>query len=312
MNERQTAVAVVGPQQEEESHALVPFAVTPPETTLPTRGEIDVMALIASRAVLATGLVPKNIDTADKAFAVMLAGWEAGLKPMTALRHVYVVNGRTELDAQAMMGVVLARDPGARFTFHQRDETACDVSLQRFGRKVVRIKYTLEDAERSGQAKKDGPWQLYRADMLAWNAIRRCCRFGASDLINTVSGVDVGEAGEMMGDLPDDEDPVIDAEALPAGDLVNEGDESATDAEEPPAAPESEAEPEPPAPPEEPAQGEAAAPHFRNIRDFFRQAIQELKYKNIGDILTALGCQRETDIADLDAAWLTLVEKARA
>ena len=51
--------------------------------------------------------------------AVMLAGWEVGAKPMTALRHMFVVNGRTEPDAQLMMGIVKARDPSARFQFQE-------------------------------------------------------------------------------------------------------------------------------------------------------------------------------------------------
>lgn len=245
-DEGATSTAVV-PQ--EQSKALVPIHVTPPATTLPTIPEVQIIKTIANSVIEARGhAVPAGIDSPEKAFAVMLAGWELGLKPMTALRHCFVVNGRTEPDAQAMMGVVQARDPTARFVFHERTREACEVELQRGGQTIIRSRYTIEDAQASGQTKREGsPWRLYPRDMLAWAAVKRACRFGAPDLINAIAGTDVGEAAEVMDALPTEAAEAIPAEAIPAEALVNPGDEpiDAESREVPPAE-------------AEPAQAEAA------------------------------------------------------
>ena len=184
----------------------LPLPVRLEERTLPTQGELQIISTIARTVIGAKGhAVPASIDTPAKAAAVMLAGWELGLKPMTALRHVFVVNGRTEPDGSAMMGLVKAGDPTAAFIFHTYTNELCDVSLHRGGHLAARCEYTLKDAQASGQAKKkrvkdrdtnqwkeiDGPWQLYVRDMLAWNAVKRVCRLGAPDLINAITSVNV-------------------------------------------------------------------------------------------------------------------------
>jgi hypothetical protein len=243
-------------QREQETTALVPIEVLPPAAALPSRAEIDIIGLLARSVVAAKGhAVPLTIDSPAKAFAVMLAGWEVGAKPMAALRHMFVVNGRTEPDAQLMMGIVKARDPSARFVFHTRSADLCDVELFRNGRSVVRIAYGEADAERAGLLKKGGPWTQYRPDMMAWAAVKRACRLGAPDLVNAISGVDVGEAGDLMSGLEEEIEAVAqEVRALPAEALVNEGDEPADEG-----AIEGEAEPvaeEPPTQqPEEPAEG---------------------------------------------------------
>src|SRR3990167_10501869 len=140
----------------EESRALTvapqPLAVAMPTRTLPTREELSIIGSIAASVVKAAGhAVPKDMDSPYKAVAVMLAGWELGMKPMTALRHIFVVNGRTEPDAQAMMGVVRALDPSADFIFHEWTSDKCRVELRRAGRTPLIIEYTKEDAQQSGQ-----------------------------------------------------------------------------------------------------------------------------------------------------------------
>jgi hypothetical protein len=299
-------------EQQEESRALVPIKVEPPVTMLPTMSEIQIMGTLARSVIGARGhAVPASIDSPAKAFAVMLAGFEMGARPMTALRHIFVINGRTEPDAQLMMGIVKARDPSAQFVFHSRAEDLCDVELFRGGRPVVRLAYTAADAERAGLLKKGGPWTQYRKDMMAWAAVKRVCRLGASDLINAISGVDVGEAEDMMGESPEEGGPVVEVQVVPAGELLNEGDEPVVvDAETgeilEPTEETAEPEPEPEAPPSEPD-----LPQLRNLGDLYNAAIKRLGYKDKGTVLATLECP-ESQIADLPAAWRKLVAKAQA
>ena len=77
------AVKEQGPGQE-----LAPISVQLPATSVPRPDELNVMKSIAMEAIKAKGMVPSNVDTAEKAFAIMLAGWELGAKPMTSLRHI--------------------------------------------------------------------------------------------------------------------------------------------------------------------------------------------------------------------------------
>ena len=191
--------------QETDERAVVkhegpaPLEVSIPPRSLPTQAELSVMGKIAQTLVQARGhSVPKEIDSAAKAAAVLLAGWELGVKPMTAFRHIFVVNGRTEPDAQVMMGLVRAKDPSAQFIFHVYTTSACEVELRRGGKHVVTGMYTMEDARASGQLAKGGPWKQYPRDMLAWAAVKRACRLGAPDLVNAIPSVMEGDAADLL------------------------------------------------------------------------------------------------------------------
>lgn len=187
---------------------------------LPTVPEIEIMRVIASTVAKAAGMVPDWIKTEEQALAVMIAGHEMGLAPMTALRHVFIVNGRTEFDSQILMGLIKAGDPSADFEFERLDREGCIVTLHRAGKRPLRVSYLKADAEASGQltpkqrkkyapddwywdaaAKKNklksnarsigmedipGPWQLYPRDMYAWAAIKRTGRLGAPEIINGI------------------------------------------------------------------------------------------------------------------------------
>ena len=191
--------------QDTDERALVahegpaPLEVSIPPRSLPTQAELSVMGKIAQTLVQARGhSVPKEIDSAAKAAAVLLAGWELGVKPMTAFRHIFVVNGRTEPDAQVMMGLVRAKDSSAQFIFHDYTADRCKVEVRRGDKHIVTVEYTLRDATASGQMAKGGPWKQYPRDMCAWAAVKRACRLGAPDLVNAIPSVMEGDAGELL------------------------------------------------------------------------------------------------------------------
>jgi len=157
--------------QETDERAVVkhegpaPLEVSIPPRSLPTQAELSVMGKIAQTLVQARGhSVPKEIDSAAKAAAVLLAGWELGVK-----------------------------DPSAQFIFHVYTTSACEVELRRGGKHVVTGMYTMEDARASGQLAKGGPWKQYPRDMLAWAAVKRACRLGAPDLVNAIPSVEAEE-----------------------------------------------------------------------------------------------------------------------
>jgi len=203
-----------------------------PATTLPTQAELSIIGKIAATVIGAKGhAVPSAIDSPAKAAAVMLAGWEMGLLPMAALRHVYVVNGRTEPDAQAMMGIVRAQDSTARFIFLEYTEERCTVQLRRRGEDVVICTYTLEDAQKSGQLAKDGPWHKYPRDMLAWAAVKRVCRLGAADLVNAIGSRRVADVREMLPEPHESDAPLLPEPSEDAADGAVAGADEAREGE---------------------------------------------------------------------------------
>lgn len=145
-----------------------PVVVSPPNR-LPSVPEYDMMMKIASMAVEGASkasnsdrAIPVGIKTPEQAMTVMLAGYELGMTPFTSLRRVFIVNGKTEIETQALMGLVKASDPSARFIFHEYNRDAVEVELRNYTGTLVRVRYTREDAIDSGQLrerwkrKKDG------------------------------------------------------------------------------------------------------------------------------------------------------------
>ena len=70
------------------------------------------MSLIERQAaVVFSGKIalPEELKTKEQVAAVMMYGLELGLRPMTAIRHLYIVKGKVSPSAEVMAGLVLAR-----------------------------------------------------------------------------------------------------------------------------------------------------------------------------------------------------------
>lgn len=73
--------------ESDESKALEVIRVTPPTSTLPAMSDMQIMVSVANNILKAGEFVPKGIDSSAKAFAVMLAGWELGLRLLHTLLY---------------------------------------------------------------------------------------------------------------------------------------------------------------------------------------------------------------------------------
>ena len=196
---------------------------TLPTALLPSRADIDLMAMIANEVITGSGAVPDGIKTVAQAIAVMLAGWELGLRPMSALRHLFIVNGRTELETRAMVGVIKARRPDVEFAWPEYRHDAVTCVVRRPGQPAVEVRYTREDAQRSGQLAKPGPWQKYTRDMLYAAATKRACRIACPDLINAIEQTmhTAAEARALV--LPEAAPRIVEGGEIPA-EAYNTGD----------------------------------------------------------------------------------------
>lgn len=140
---------------------------------------------VCSMAV-ASGMLPKHVDTPQKAFTVAMKGNELGFTPMYALEHLSVINGKPTIGGQAMLMLILSRGgPG----------TVCDLvtpvedelkygewEMQRPGRPARRFKFTMEDAKRAEVLGNTG-WKKYPRAMLRWRALAEGARIIFPDII---------------------------------------------------------------------------------------------------------------------------------
>jgi hypothetical protein len=124
---------------------------------LPTTQQYDMMWAMAQTAKNAgAGMLPDNIKTPEAALAVMLAGWEFGFQPFTALRQVFIVNGKTQLMSEGLYALMKQRDRSLEVVWHERSATGAEASLWRGGREIIRIRYDESDKERAHQGQRRG------------------------------------------------------------------------------------------------------------------------------------------------------------
>ena len=287
-----------------ESRSLVPLELSPVPVGVPRAGELQEMLEFAKVIIQAKGLIPTAIDTPGKALAVIASGRELGVGPMTAFRHIYVVNGRAEPDGQLMMGLVKARDPSAEFIFHKRSAQECDVELRRGGKPAARLRYTPSDAPAS---RKAGPWTEYKEDMLAWFTIKRVCRFGAADIVNSIGPLDVSEVIDVEATeipAPSAADNYQEPELVTApkggGSLAEKPlyEEAAALAHDMRASHDAEA-----------MAGSLLDRPITSFIDMVNRAMREKGYRTMGEALTALGYTRQSECKDPQADWERLPSK---
>ena len=219
----------------EDAAALTPVKVSRPRSLVPHPSDLQAYVLIARNAPQAAGFaLPKGVNHPAKAFAIMLSGYELGIGPMTAMRHITAVNGRTEPDAQLMMGICLANDATCEFNWKELSDTVATVEIVRQGTSRGEFTYTLEHAKQAGQYDPDNPkmrpkvaswkrgddgrnipvyaqdadgrtvmepepvgyWATHTRLALAYNAARLGMKLACPDLINNVLGAMMG--GEAM------------------------------------------------------------------------------------------------------------------
>jgi hypothetical protein len=142
---------------------------------------------LKEQAVLAfeSGLLPRSVDTRERAVTIALMGKELGVAPMQALCGIYVVNGMMALRGGLMLRLIYERVPGARITVltpPDKSEQECAVEMQRPNGNAQVFRFTVEDARRAGFMGKP-IWQQHTGTMLRWAAIRTGARVVFADAI---------------------------------------------------------------------------------------------------------------------------------
>jgi hypothetical protein len=151
-----------------------------------------------------SGLLPNDINSPEKAFAIMAAGAELGIGPMTALRSIVMVKGKVTLSSELMLR--LAVNNGVTFRWDETTTERAELTLMRPGFDPFTSAFSMDDAKRAQLAGR-GPWKTYPANMLRARAISNAVRAYCPDLLTGV--YHTGELDEPSGE------PMIDVTPTP-------------------------------------------------------------------------------------------------
>ncbi len=195
------------------STALVPVKLTPSLALLPSERDLSLIDQAAALALSGAVALPPELKTRAQVAAVMLYGLELGLKPMTAIRHLYIVNGRVSPSAEVMAGMLMAQEPDSRMEIVSLSETECTMRIIRPSRNIDKT-YTVTWAEIVKAGLGGGNNAKYPTDRLRYHCTKRLLRAYAPDVINAMDGPMVDGAAPYV-----EQEPAVDA-----AELYNEGD----------------------------------------------------------------------------------------
>lgn len=139
----------------------------------------DAHKLASSLTKDARSMLPQSIRTPGEALAVIMAGQELGLPPMTALREVVLIKGKVTLSAQLMLAMM--KRGGVRHTWEHTDAKGATLTLQRGEDAPFTSSFTIEDAQRAGIASH--MYKKWPAAMLRARCISAAARAYCPDLL---------------------------------------------------------------------------------------------------------------------------------
>ena len=158
------------------------------EDTPATESELEAWA----RDAIAISNIAANIATTslagayrgkpDEVTAVILAGHELGIQPMTSLKSIDVIQGQPALRAHAMRGLLQSK--GHEIELVEADDDHCIMRGRRKGADAWQtVVWDVERARLMGLLGKD-QWKKQRKTMLINRATGEICRLVASDALH--------------------------------------------------------------------------------------------------------------------------------
>lgn len=156
-----------------------------------------------AQVLLSSNFLPKSVDTAQKAVAIMLMSRELGVGPMEGFSKISVIQGKPSVGPELMKAMVHKKLPKAIFRLKHSDFASATFSAARPGDEPVDFTYTIEEAAAMGLTNKDN-WKKMPATMLRWRCVSLVCRVVFPDCISGISytpeelGAAVNDAGEVI------------------------------------------------------------------------------------------------------------------
>lgn len=201
MNENSTDIQAseVAPEQK-PSAPPVPIAGAQPKSSLIAVGDSGIRPrtmeelFIFAKAVINSGLAPRDFKTPEAVLVAVQMGMELGLPPMAALQGIAVINGRPAVFGDAMPGIVNSSGLMEEYKDEQvgtGDELGQRVTVKRRGRAdpLTRV-FTVAMAKKAGLWGKAGPWTQYPDRMLLMRARSWALRDAFPDVMRGMACVE--------------------------------------------------------------------------------------------------------------------------
>ena len=157
------------------------LALTKPD---PSMNEDTLRVLMAAaQRYVASGLLPGEVNTPQKALVIMTAGRELGVPATYALRNIHVVKGKPVCSAELLLALVRrSYGPGA-IRVAKTSNAACTVQYREQGWDgISEYTFTMDDARTAGVANSQ-TWKAYPAAMLRARCISAVVRFAFPECI---------------------------------------------------------------------------------------------------------------------------------
>lgn len=167
-----------------------------------------------ANAIAGTSLAGAYRNDRDAIVAVILAGHEVGLKPMTSLKSIDVIQGQPALRAHAMRAIVLKA--GHEIELVESDAQHC---VMRGRRKGAEAWQTVEwDLRRAAQMKltEKAEWKKQPKTMLIARATGEICRLVAADALHGMPYVAEELGGYVHGEIVQQKQAPLSVAALTA------------------------------------------------------------------------------------------------
>lgn len=153
----------------------------------------------------ATEFVPKGLNNEGKLAAAVLYSRELGLPPMTGLSSVHVINGRAGISAETMRALI--QQAGHQIRVTEMTDSRCVIKGRRRDEdEWVTASYTMNEADRSGDSKKNPNYRTRPAEMLLARASTRLARMAFADVIKGLTSTeelqDLAYAEQVPADAP--------------------------------------------------------------------------------------------------------------
>ena len=163
-------------------------------------------AIIKDQATMLvkSGLLPRAINTPEKAIAIAIKGRELGIPMMQAFSHIHIIDGKPGSSSELILSLITRNCAGSVVDYIEKTDKRCEIEVKRPGRKPARFVFTIEDARRAELLGKDN-WKKYPGPMLVARAVAQAGRNYFADALMGMSHL-----AEELGAETDQDGQVID------------------------------------------------------------------------------------------------------
>lgn len=129
-----------------------------------------------------SGLIPNQLNTAEKVLVCMFKSQELGLPPLEGLNGMAVINGKVTLQGNLLLGLINRSNKAKKIIIEEHDNY-CEVTMSRRDYEFeYTFSFSMDEAKKAGLLDKQ-IWKQYPKTMLKWRAVSGCARVVFSDII---------------------------------------------------------------------------------------------------------------------------------